>query len=570
MIDTPDKEISVDYGDESFKSRHNFHIEYYRKVDENLPPFDIKKAALYDYPTFVRGLYDKYTIRYVPTLDECKIMICRALMKDENTKEDILRLPWPDGVEKDGDTISDGYGYCVGHDVFGGDVLAVSRDGSSGISENGADDADMLLRLSEKFSKRLNDDELCDLNRFMVENFITIRKSALMIDLCDNVSFKRHVNNNDKLTPKENSIYKLYELFYNHDFSGGSYIEKLLTEVLPNIDKLVKDGWEDDANIKNKILASILLEEGISETANLIRSLLENQSVAEESEINLDRTMRLILGLDPNLKVHQSLESVYKEANFDNYPVSLETQKFRKNSLIRQLNQLGVNTDAEILDLGCGAGWLVGDLINAGYLRTKGFDISEANLFKARENYGDRFISGDWQELASIVSKGHLELVLSLGRTLPHSESEYGFRHVLNQVNLSLVENGYFIFDMPNPEIEGSEYKKRVDYYRDRLKEFGLKDTDLRYIYFIVDSPDGKNFYNRYVPTEEMIRLMLNKSGFLVKNVVREGIPGYDVDENMVFICQKQNKDFDIPFFSVFGDIDENDLFDLAPSEIEP
>jgi ubiquinone/menaquinone biosynthesis C-methylase UbiE len=247
---------------------------------------------------------------------------------------------------------------------------------------------------------------------------------------------------------------------------------------------------------------------------------------------------RLILNIDERMMIHLNLNSVYKIVDFDNYPISLETRKFRKDFLVKMFDKLGVKSDKKILDLGCGTGWLIGDLMDAHFSNVKGFDKSEKNLEIARQKYGDNFVEGDWERLSGLVDQQ--KAIVSLGRTLPHVESDFGFDNVLENVYYALDNNGYFIFDMPDPTVEESEYKKEVSRYRDVLKKFGCESVDIDNVFCIVDSPDGENFYNRYVPPKETILEKLEMFDFEVLEVINEKIPGYIHDRNMVFVCQKK------------------------------
>lgn len=130
-------------------------------------------------------------------------------------------------------------------------------------------------------------------------------------------------------------------------------------------------------------------------------------------------------------------------------------EKFRIDFLDEWFDKLGVERNNGIIDLGSGTGWLVGDLTGLGYTDVVGFDASEDNLKVAREKYGDRFVRGDWEKLSEYFIKGEHKVIMSLGRSLPHTEKREVFSNVLYQVSETLDDSGVFIFDMPDPEIEG-------------------------------------------------------------------------------------------------------------------
>ena len=232
--------------------------------------------------------------------------------------------------------------------------------------------------------------------------------------------------------------------------------------------------------------------------------------------------------------MHTSLENLYAKIKFEEYRLSLQLEKQRIGEIITLLAELGIHKDDSILDLGSGTGWLVGGLREEGFENAQGLELSDRNIQVARERYGDFFIQGNWKNIPTQLKDQ--KVIISKERTLPHVEDESGFYTVLAQVAARLAPDGFFIFDMPNPT-KGT-YKENLDRYRVAMKKFGYSDQELEDFWYVVDSPDGQNFYNRFIPSREKIEEMLNTVGFEIIEERQEEMP--DENENMLFVCKKR------------------------------
>jgi SAM-dependent methyltransferase len=101
-----------------------------------------------------------------------------------------------------------------------------------------------------------------------------------------------------------------------------------------------------------------------------------------------------------------------------------------------------------ILDLCCGTGQLVAQLVDRGYSVT-GFDGSADMLRHARENAPSAaFAQGDARDFAF---EAPFDAVLCTSASLNHMASLDDLRGVFTSVNRSLKEGGIFVFDVNHP-----------------------------------------------------------------------------------------------------------------------
>lgn len=310
-----------------------------------------------------------------------------------------------------------------------------------------------------------------------------------------------------------------------------------------------------------KVTGLLLRSSTVSGELNILRGLLTQEMSAEEHQ-GIENQIRRILGfwgvdVKQEVPVYAALDQLYKAIKFEEYSVSHSTESTREAMLLDTFNQLGIQGNDAILDLGSGTGWLTALMRKHGYAQAYGLDYSTRNVQVATESFGDFYDQGNWYDLKSELEKSDklphkCKLIMSLGRSLPHTENQPNFEKVMHEACDSLEDGGYFIFDMPNPEV--GSYRENVMKYRDVIRGFGFTDQELEKIWMVVDSPDGNNFYNRFVPPEKLIRDILRNQGFelvpvritasgeITDGVVREVLPNGLGDENLVFICRKIKK----------------------------
>lgn len=292
----------------------------------------------------------------------------------------------------------------------------------------------------------------------------------------------------------------------------------------------------DTIDVK-KFLGLITRDMSITAQINDLRAFTVDPGIPDSDKEGHQSILRTLLGLPEGTPIHPSLEALYASIKFEHYPVSERTRQGRVDMLEDVLKKYHIGPTKRILDLGTGTGWLTDDL-RSSHPRVIGVDASARNIQTARKLYprlSGHFRMADWYDLPADLHGQ--DAILSLGRSLPHTEDRNHFQDVIKEVRGALLENGLFVFDMPDPRV--GSYATNVASYRSVLRNLGYTEKELEDIWYVVDSPDGKNFYNRYVPPKEAIIGLLRHAGFAIEEVIDEELPNGHDDRNLVFVCRK-------------------------------
>jgi SAM-dependent methyltransferase len=310
----------------------------------------------------------------------------------------------------------------------------------------------------------------------------------------------------------------------------------------------------------DKVVGLLMRELGVASELNEMRQLLGQADLPDSQRSGVSNLVKRVLGFwgvasDSDAPVHTSLDQLYESIKFEEYKVSLETVEPRRRMLVELMDSLGVPKSARLLDLGSGTGWMTNALRESGYSQAHGIDYSRRHVQVAQEAYGNYYAQGDWYKLAEEVMRSEalpdqIDVILSMGRSLPHTEDEEHFLQVLDQVRETLDDDGLFIFDMPDPEV--GSYQANVQAYRKVLEGFGYTSEELADTWMVVDSPDGKNFFNRYTPPINVVKELLAARGFELielkvegvvegeQGIIREELPNGKGDANIVYVCRKK------------------------------
>lgn len=213
-------------------------------------------------------------------------------------------------------------------------------------------------------------------------------------------------------------------------------------------------------------------------------------------------------------------------------------------SLLKWLNEFGIPKGGRVVDLGCGGGQLLKQLVKEGY-KGCGIDVSEHMIRIAQENTPRAdFLCGSFDEVAipSCVA------ATSLGEPLNYLNSGPAMRRTMRNVFSALSPGGVFIFDVrhppKNPVDVCHHHKVARDWFcHARIEEDHRKGQITRNITTFRLQSDGK--YHRY---EEIHRLKvfsrsevlewLRKIGFRVQT--RRSYDAYQLGARQsVFICRK-------------------------------
>lgn len=228
---------------------------------------------------------------------------------------------------------------------------------------------------------------------------------------------------------------------------------------------------------------------GLPAVANDLRKLMTDQTISEVKRDVATKIVGEILGLDglekkmksegklandDHLEVHAFLGGVYKKCNFAEYKVSLRTKEFRMRNLRGIFEKVGIGKEAKICDAGCGAGWLMEELMGAGYTHVSGFDNDPTELATARALLpGEANLSeGDLYSMHRKYKDNPQDVLLIMGRTITHAETEYYMEQILLSAfgTLDDENGGYLIFDLPDTEVSGGAYEENMEFYKNVLR----------------------------------------------------------------------------------------------------
>lgn len=417
--------------------------------------------------------------------------------------------------------------------------------------ENDYSDNALFPAIFEQFS-RLNPEEQKEVFAWLIHLY---KKNSLRMNTLFWFSYFENLHEskaektlNQFLLDYISSHKKDFLYLPQEDFSKPRNINSLIEAwLISDPEGMILEITEQD-DIQNQRLFLGMCVNSISypKTINTIRELIEKATLDPKKKEGLEKLGKILLGLNPESEIlfHTNLRSIYRELCFENYPPNLEATEGEIDMLKTILE--GIPTTSTILDLGTGTGRIALALKKEGILNpVVGIDISRANLLKAKQSDSSQeasLVEADW--LKTPFKGESLGLVVSLGRCLCHTENYINFIKVLEEVHRILEKGGVFVFDMPNPE--RGEYLRNRQRYFELLKNLGVPVEELdaqevfRQIEYVVDSADGLNFYNRFVPQERYIVQTLERCGFEAEIIDRQPISGSQDSETIYFKAVKK------------------------------
>jgi len=101
-----------------------------------------------------------------------------------------------------------------------------------------------------------------------------------------------------------------------------------------------------------------------------------------------------------------------------------------------------------ILDIGCGHGTCINELIKSGYVNVEGVDISPDQIALAKEQFRLQNVFCE-DPIEFLENKSDYYEVILLTNLLEHLELNYSIE-LLKKVHLSLKKTGFFIAQVPN------------------------------------------------------------------------------------------------------------------------
>jgi len=500
--------------------------------------------------TLVRLLAEKIDQGWVPTLAEAKTLVCRGVEIAETNvifedHEELMRkysLPWPP------DAVSTARFYSDGKDMLSEfrDVIAKSK--IAGEIKRDEDDREVLFVI-QHLTSRMPQKDIAELGVFILDNLKSMSMHSFDLQ-CPLIQLMKSGFDQGS---EEAGVFcdRLNKFFFTqvltdrvidsdiklemerHDLFTFLYRGLLRDSRLSTEERMQRVGQIIRTHHTEVSVGLRRLPDQINAFRRIYR---ERDRIPREEAQRLDAVLRSLLGLGDKAPIHPVLNALYTAIRFEEYPVSKASEKIKVSQIAGLLRKYGVRQHHQILELGSGTGWFTGGMREHLYANIRGLDISERNLEKARQTFGDHFILGTWYEIP-VRFRGS-RVILSIGRDLPHTEHEDNFRSVLRQVKERLDADGVFIFDMPDPT--RGAYRGGVKEMREIVKRLGFTEAEVKNLWFIVDSPDGINCYNRYVPPPREVVEMLLEEGFKVEELLAEPIPNGKKDWNITFVARKK------------------------------
>lgn len=243
-----------------------------------------------------------------------------------------------------------------------------------------------------------------------------------------------------------------------------------------------------------------------------LRNTLQEPNLDAQAKARLERIGKTILGFSPNDQkpFHLCLESVYQKLDFENYRINKELQEQELRRVEDLIKEIPI--DGKVLDLACGTGRIALGLADNGVTEVVGIDISPTNIAKAKDKDPQgkvEFREGDWKSIP--LPDKSVKLILLLGRSFHHLRGREELGLFLDEAARLLPPGGELLLDMADPNIGAYlENRQKTLETANRLAALGrdpkksllkLEDID-----WVVDSPDGINYYDRWTPNLSVIK----------------------------------------------------------------
>jgi len=349
------------------------------------------------------------------------------------------------------------------------------------------------------------------------------------------------INNINYIPIKEKS-YLLFVQYsdFAKDHINTEDVSNTFLEVIKNCNLDIP--YEEKSEIGDHYYFVIAVTDliGVEQTRKKLNQLIEeNRSKDDENAVdNLEYARSFITPNHDKIAI-ENLQKFYQEKiKFEEYDVN-KKMTAKEVRLLREL----INEKDKILEMGCGTGRLISELVQDDKEAGKsgpdvtGFDYTERHIKltkQAMEQAGKqpKVFQGDWHHNA--IKDGSFDKIYSLGRNILHDYSLIDQVQLFREAHRILKPGGQFIFDIPNREKGG--YKMLVKEYAKEMKDRGIKNFRYGAIY---DSPDGKHFTTRYVYSHQDIEELACLTGFKIKETRKEQLATGKGDENLYYVLQK-------------------------------
>lgn len=289
---------------------------------------------------------------------------------------------------------------------------------------------------------------------------------------------------------------------------------------------------------------------------NDVREALERTDISETQRKNLTMIGRGLLGADPydeSINFFTQLNKLYNEMKFEHYKPNELSTIFDSNVILSVVETMK-RKNPKLFQIGVGTGRhfeqiekMTKDWPEENKPQLMGLDANERHVEVAKQKVSEavKLFTGSWLDLP--VDDESLDMIVSLGRDLPHAENAENFLDIFVGAYNKLKPGGIFLFDHPNP------LKGAYPFARERVKKamelFGVKRHLIEHATdFIIDGPEEGKLYNRFAPVQEKVIEDVELTGatmftdvehFYCAELIRVPIEDGHGSENVIYIAYK-------------------------------
>lgn len=274
---------------------------------------------------------------------------------------------------------------------------------------------------------------------------------------------------------------------------------------------------------------------GIAAVRSLVRENADNPRIMETLKNKF-----AALGLDPEEDLALDLaRDVYGKVDMTSYGPYAETLPMEVDLLTQAYLEDGVE---RVLDVGCGQGRHLLALDKALAEKGKkihlaGLDMLEDDVQRLKDQAPNLDVRvGSWHDIP--FDDLSFDVISMLGRSFTHNVTTGQAINCLLEMGRKLKDGGQIILDLPNPYV--GEYKELVEKTKKVFREKGI-GSSLYVPGLIVDSPDGKHFYDRLALSENQFWAVAQMAGLAAKVVGSREYHGQngEIDENLYYRLTK-------------------------------
>ncbi len=257
---------------------------------------------------------------------------------------------------------------------------------------------------------------------------------------------------------------------------------------------------------------------GFEEARKLLKSHAQESEDFRPKLEKIEKALDLTRG-----KVFDDLKRLYDEINFQNYAPNEELIAFERDILMQEIDE----DDKRVLDIGQGpAGRHVKALGEEG-INAMGFDFVQKHSTLAKKANPERDIMvADWHNMP--FKSDSVDVAYCLGRSFTHNTTTDDAIAFLRESRRVIKDDGKLIVDLP--ENTGNYFQRERNRLEQAAQKLGISHKELG---SIIDSPDGMNFFDRLLPSEEQFKAMATISGFEAERIKERRYTDSEGHENV-------------------------------------